>query len=86
MASAGDLLQIKAEPTANYKMVSDIRMDTYNNMNSTWLPIKNFSGSFDGDNHYIADLNLNTTESSVGLFSELAENSVVKNLVLAALP
>lgn len=84
VASAGDLLQIKAEPTANYKMVSDIRMDTYNNVNSTWLPIKNFSGSFDGDNHYIADLNLNTTESNVGLFSELAENSVVKNLVLTA--
>lgn len=84
IATAGDLLQINGEPAANYKMVDDIKMDTYNNVNSTWIPIKNFTGKLDGDNHYIADLNIKSTESSVGLFSELGENSEVKNLVLAA--
>ena len=83
VATAGDLQQVSVEPKANYKMVSDIMMDTYNSCNSTWKPIKNFSGTFDGDNHYIADLKINSADSYAGLFGEIGENASVKNVVLA---
>lgn len=82
IANAGDLMQVGSEPAACYKMVSDIDLNTYNNSNVSWTPIRNtFTGKFDGDNHYIDVLKINSTTASVGLFNELGENSEVKNLV-----
>lgn len=83
VASAGDMLQISTEPGASYKMVDNIDMDTYNNISASWEPIADFTGSFDGDNHAITNLNINTTSSSVGIFGNLQENAEVKNLVIA---
>lgn len=84
VSTAGDLAQIATEPTANYKLAADINMDnTYNGVNSSWTPITGFSGSFDGDNHCIDELYLNTDESNVGLFADLEEGAEVKNLVIA---
>lgn len=82
IASAGDLLQVSQEPTANYKLAGDIEMATYNNTNASWTPISNFSGKFDGNNHHINDLTLNTNQANVGLFADLEQNAEVKNLIL----
>lgn len=82
IASAGDLMCMKDDPAASYKLVNDIEMATYNSTNSSWTPVSNFSGKFDGDSHCINGLNLNTTEANVGLFADLEANAEVKNLVL----
>ncbi len=84
IATAGDLAAVAKEPTASYKIANDINMDLFNNANSTWKPIANFTGSLDGDNHYIANLNLSTTQSSVGLFGDLGENARIENLVITS--
>ncbi len=82
IANAGDLMQVGTEPEACYKMISDIDLSIYNNGNASWTPVSTtFKGKFDGDNHHIGVLNINSTASSVGLFKELGENSEVKNLV-----
>lgn len=82
VSSAGDLLYVSDEPTASYKMVGNIDMSTYNSVNATWKPIRNFAGTFDGGNHCISNLNLNTAASSIGLFGDMGENASVKNLVI----
>ena len=82
IASAGDLMQVSQEPTANYKLAGDIEMAAYNNTNDSWTPISNFSGKLDGDNHHINGLTLNTNQANVGLFADLEQNAEVKNLIL----
>ncbi|GEM_PF-154275 len=83
VSTAGDLAQISSEPSANYKLVADINFDNaYNNVNKSWTPIAGFSGTFDGDNHSIDNLYLNSDESNVGLFADMQENAEVKNLIL----
>lgn len=85
VATAGDLAAVAYSPSACYKMVDDINMDTYNSVNASWTPVGEFSGTFDGDNHYIANLQLNNDKaSSIGLFGDLGENAEVKNLVFTA--
>ncbi len=82
IATAGDLAAVGKEPAASYKIVNDINMDKFNNANSTWKPIANFSGTLDGNNHYIANLHLNTTEGNVGLFGELGEKARIENVII----
>ncbi len=81
VASAGDLMFMKNEPNASYKLANDIDMDNFAKTSSTWVPIANFGGKFDGDNHNISNLHLATDKASVGLFGDLANNAEVKNLV-----
>lgn len=82
VATAGDLISIKDEPNASYKMVDNINFDNFNTSNATWEPIAAFGGNFDGDNHSIDNLYINHTASSVGLFGDLAEKANISNLVI----
>lgn len=82
VATAGDLISIKDEPNASYKMVDNINLDNFNTSNATWEPIAAFGGNFDGDNHSIDNLYINHTASSVGLFGDLAEKAKISNLVI----
>ena len=82
IATAGDLAAVADEPTASYKMVNDIDLSTYNNVNTTWKPISSFSGTFDGDNHNINNLYINSTKTSVGLFGDLGEKANIQNVVI----
>lgn len=78
--SLDDLALIRSNPKGNYILMNDIDMtdatkpggsiDTGNG----WVPIKSFSGTFDGNGHYIKGMNIyGKTESdeSYGFFSRV---------------
>lgn len=77
IATTGDFQQMALEPTKNYKMVADIDMSK---AAQWWTPVKNFTGSLDGDGHTIYNLGIKTTEGHAGLFGSLDLNGVAKNL------
>ncbi len=87
--SLDDLALIRSNPKGNYILMNDIDMtdatkpggsiDTGNG----WVPIKSFSGTFDGNGHYIKGMNIygETTEAGeYGLFGYVS--GTVKNLGL----
>lgn len=82
VATAGDLIAMKDDPKAFYKMVNDINLTNFNIVNDTWTPIDAFAGNFDGAGHAIDNLYINSSKASVGLFGDLAEKASIRNLVL----
>ena len=78
IATTGDFQQLALEPTKNYKMVADIDMSK---AAQWWSPVKNFTGSLDGDGHTIYNLGVKTTEDHAGLFGTLDLNGIAKNLI-----
>lgn len=78
IATTGDFQQLALEPTKNYKMVADIDMSK---AAQWWTPVKNFTGSLDGDGHTIYNLGVKTTEDHTGLFGTLDLNGIAKNLI-----
>ena len=78
IATTGDFQQLALEPTKNYKMVADIDMSK---AAQWWTPVKNFTGSLDGDGHTIYNLGVKTTEDHAGLFGTLDLNGIAKNLI-----
>ena len=97
IATAEDLNNVRHYPDCYYKQIADIdlgefidsRTDTAvypsnSDTNSTvgWLPIANFSGVYDGDSHEIRDIWLNRDKDNVGLFGNLVNNSIIKNIKL----
>ena len=78
IATTGDFQQLALEPTKNYKMVADIDMSK---AAQWWAPVKNFTGSLDGDGHTIYNLGVKTTEDHAGLFGTLDLNGIAKNLI-----
>ena len=81
ISTVGDMLQINSDPKAFYKLADDIDMAKYP---TAWTPLNEFMGSFDGDNHVIKNLNVDTKEAYAGLFASLGAGSTVKNLTLYA--
>lgn len=89
--TAEDLLKIADNPDGNYILMDDIQMKDI-----SWKPV-DFSGTFDGNNHAILNLNIKETSDRVmttydgnykvydtsfaGMFGVL-ENATVKNLTL----
>ena len=72
-----------------YKQMNDINLSSWINANSPskgWLPV-GFSGNeavvYDGDNHKITNLWVNTTEDYSGLFSSFSIGTI-KNLTVEA--
>ena len=59
-------------------MVADIDMSK---AAQWWTPVKNFTGSLDGDGHTIYNLGVKTTEDHTGLFGTLDLNGIAKNLI-----
>lgn len=78
IATTGDFQQLALEPTKNYKMVANIDMSK---AAQWWIPVKNFTGSLDGDGHTIYNLGVKTTEDHTGLFGTLDLNGIAKNLI-----
>lgn len=69
--------------TAHFQLVSDINLGNY-----YWYPIKNFKGTFDGNNHIISNLTINnktvnygTGIEQFGLFGSI-DGGTVKNLAI----
>ena len=78
ISTTGGFQQLALEPDKNYKMVADIDMSK---AAQWWTPVKNFTGSLDGDGHTIYNLGVKTTEDHTGLFGTLDLNGVAKNLI-----
>ena len=68
-----------------YKLTADIVWSTYTSESavptaSNWTPVK-FNGNFDGDNHYVAGINVvDTSNNGIGFFSEAY--GTIKNLTV----
>lgn len=78
ISTTGDFEQMALEPGKNYKMVADVDMAK---AAQWWTPVKNFTGSLDGDGHTIYNLGVKTTEDHAGLFGTLDLNGIAKNLI-----
>lgn len=78
ISTTGDFEQMALEPDKNYKMVADVDMAK---ASQWWTPVKNFTGSLDGDGHTIYNLGVKTTEAHAGLFGTLDINGIAKNLI-----
>lgn len=78
ISTTGDFQQMALEPSKNYKMVADVDMAK---ASQWWTPVKNFTGSLDGDGHTIYNLGVKTTEDHAGLFGTLDLNGIAKNLI-----
>lgn len=81
ITSLGDLRQIANQPEASYKLASNIDASVYP---VAWTPINGFSGTLDGDSHCIANLQISSNDSQVGLFGAMSQGATVKNLTLVA--
>ena len=71
---AEDLNRIRALPNSHFKLVANINLGVapYNSGNG-WTPIKNFTGSLNGNDMKIYNLFINRpAESNVGLFGEVS--------------
>lgn len=77
ISSAGDLMQMQREPSANYAFANDVDWSV---MPQSWQPVETFSGQLDGRGHSLKNLYLHTNESYVGLFSYLEDGASVKHL------
>ncbi|WP_042374473.1 InlB B-repeat-containing protein [Neobacillus jeddahensis] len=81
ITTADELNSLRYDVTAHYKLGNDIDLSGFSN----WQPIgtnPTFTGSFDGDNHVITGLKMNSSASDVGLFSTISSDGVVKNVIL----
>ncbi len=72
IATAGDLQQIKSEPSAFYKLTNDIECGGLN-----FRTIEEFSGSLDGAGHVVSNLRLTTTTyGKTGIFNYCTDATV----------
>ena len=71
-----------------FKLTEDIDMsERYYNGGGSWTPIgkfnKQFKGTFDGGNHKISKLYINSTASYQGLFGYVGSGGKIQNLGVA---
>lgn len=52
------------------------------NLNNGWLPLPDFSGKFNGNNHSITGLTINRTTNDASLFKSITNSGKVENLIL----
>ncbi len=56
--------------------------DPYWNNNEGWLPIRDYTATFDGSYHTISNLYINRTGNKLGLFGSIESGSVIRNVGL----
>ena len=87
--SVEGLYAINNDPTGNYILTADIDLSETKqggelDAGSGWKPLDSFSGTFDGNGHYISNMSINQDENvvqfNIGLFSVV--EGTVKNLGL----
>jgi len=83
-----DLNQTRDNPSNNYVLVNNLDEDTdgYTNVvdpdGTGFIPIKDFSGEFDGQNNKIADLKLNENGDALGLFATTTGDVEIRNITM----
>jgi len=83
--SAAGLKQIANNPDGSYKLMNDIDMQGAN-----WIPIAKFSGTFDGNNKTISNVNIpystsglftsNPKKINQGFFGDTSKDAVIRNV------
>ena len=74
---------VQSNSSLNCTLADDITLPEVTDGDSNWMPIPNFTGTFDGNNKTITGLTINQSATdNVGLFASIAEGGTVKNLKL----
>ena len=74
---------VQSNPSLNCTLADNITLSEVTDGDSNWMPIPNFTGTFDGNNKTITGLTINqSTTDNIGLFASIAESGTVKNLTL----
>ncbi|MBE6038035.1 MAG: hypothetical protein E7218_02370 [Anaerofustis stercorihominis] len=60
---------------ANAVLTADISLGGFD-----WTPIVAYSGTFDGNGHWVTDLYINSTSKGQGLFAQLSSDGMISNL------
>lgn len=71
------LKNIDTDLSAHYKLISDIDLSSIEN----WAPIEFFNGTLDGNGFSILNLTIDRSRET-GLFENVMQNGVIKNLTL----
>ncbi|OXU14356.1 hypothetical protein [Sedimentisphaera salicampi] len=79
IASIGDLSEIKDFPQGFFRLIKDINCKGFNY--SASMP-ESFSGELDGDGFKLFNLESNGESCEGGLFSEIAADGAVRNLII----
>ena len=75
---AAELDAVRRNLGGSFRLGADIDLSGFAN----WQPIKNFTGSFDGNGFTISGLSINrTTTSNIGLFGSI-NNANIRNLTV----
>ena len=77
ISSIGDMEMMHLDLTAHYKVVKNFDASEY----GLWTPTARFTGTFDGDNYTISNLEFDGTVPTPSIFGE-TENAVIKDLKL----
>lgn len=81
ISNASELDMMRNHQDAYFELTEDIDMADYMGVNNNgFVPIPSFTGNFDGKNHLIKNLTVNSNGMYAGLFAEVKEEGVVKNL------
>lgn len=85
IADWSDLDDVRNGLGDEYVLVNDIDKTTtgYPGTGDDFTPIRGFTGTFDGNNHTIADLRIDNSNDNVGLFGKIDSSGVVKNTILS---
>ena len=76
IATAEQLDEVRAEPSAHYILMNDIDLGSVAN----WLPIPNFYGTLDGNNHTIINMKIDGYGYNLGLFGAIDSGAEVRNI------
>lgn len=79
ISTAGDMHQIKADPSACYKLTQNINMGK---AIEAWKPVDDFTGTLDGDGYAVENLALSSDNYRLGLFQSANVNSAIRNITL----
>lgn len=88
ISSSEDLVKFKervenGEIALGAVLTADIDMsDICGESIGSWEPVRQYAGTFDGDNHSIKNLYMNNMDGFTGLFGEALEGSVIKNVTM----
>lgn len=84
ITNALQLTQIANSPSSYFQLQNDIDLTEWIVENSPrlgWIPINGFSGIFDGQNHVISGLYINSTQSNTGFWGSISY-AEIKNLTI----
>lgn len=81
ISSPAELDQVRNYPEACFELTQDIDMSQYTGVDGKGFnSIPAFKGTFDGKNYTISNIILHKTGMFAGLFTEISDQAVVKNL------